>query len=432
MADKTSNYELILPEDYSEQWGKYLNQNFQSIDTYLYLNYQIVRSSLNNSGVVNGINKNTNDKPTVYYDEETKTLKINTEFDVYFPNKKVIFTSEDLPGVMSITGYSLTISEIVEALSIEKPQPVAPIYYQFYFGLRFKTVGQAGSYDKIITYNRSDFNIETEEDIYLGSAVIYWNSDKNSFEIANELICFKPWFSKTNSDDRAKFMNTMGEFTSGKIKIKGNTLEINEQFSWIYEGIKYWSARNQNFIDSFVQTKTDESGRPTNTILFFYACGDGKISGEAGHNELDFNNTEIQSNHYCYYEDGSWKHGEVPTGKYTIQRYGIIENLKSVVFYGDKIYDTYSQARAAISQLEPINTTIPVKEVARIIVQSQEGVANIPEDDLFNLEDIQISMLPKGGSAGDVLMKVDEKDGNVTWGKPTVENFAIYWKEIDA
>ena len=431
MPSKTTNYGLLLPEDFSEQWGTKLNKNFESIDTFLYSNYQIVRSSLNNSGLVEGVNRETEKKPTVNYDKLTRTLEIRSAFKVYFPDKKVIFTSEELPGVMNIADYRITISEIEQALGISRPAENAPIYYQFYFGLRFKMIGELASYDKIITLNRDDFKVENKEDIYLGSAVIYYDTTNARFEIANELICFKPWFSNTQSEDRVMYTQDMGNFTSGKVKVEGTKLKIQEQFSWIYEGIKYWSTRNPNFIESFVETTQSPDGRPTDVIKFFYACADGKISGSAGEDELAYNNTDIKTNHYCYKSGSQWLHGTVPTGKYTIQRLGVIENLKAVVFYGDKIYDTYGEARAALSQLSPINTTVPVKEIARIIVRSQTGTATIPADDLFNLDEINESFLPKGGTAGDVLMKAGNDDNNVIWGKPTVSNFAIYWKKFN-
>ena len=64
-----------------------------------------------------------------------------------------------------------------------------------------------------------------------------------------------------------------------------------------------------------------------------------------------------------------WTGSEVTpfTGKYVIYRISVVKNQTLGVFYPTALYDTFNEARSAAMNLDPLQTSIPQKEVARLI-----------------------------------------------------------------
>lgn len=243
-------------------------------------------------------------------------------------------------------------------------------YKNFFIGLRTISSNQI---IPIITTSASEFNISNGNDIYLGSVVVSYHEDpeteKGEYIFVNNLAIFKPWFCNFSSNNRGIDIANHGILTNGKINFIENnkkSLRPVEQFNWQHEGINFTNEAMPHYRESLVEVDSD------NKIQFFKAYDNAIISND----ELQLE-TEL---------DGSkWLNGTtedvVDDNYYTIQRYCILENGKSVVFYGKQEFTTKDAALSQLPFLQPLNVMVICKEVARIIVQNNDN----PDNMIINL-----------------------------------------------
>ena len=346
----TDKLRLYLPEDHSEQWGYYLNQNFEKLDQKIIDTITVATEQFINSGIYGTIN----------LDELVNTEDVLTlpTFNCFFSTYQQDYSLSTLPG----TYVQGSLTYLPDEFNLS-----GKLYDSFYIGLTFDgTLVQP-----VIHNNYEDFDTVSGTDIYLCNVVVY-SVGGGTQKFANNLFTLKPWYSNFSANDRVIDISTHGSLTGGAINYEGNGyLTPKSKISWVHEGINPSSEVSPHFKDDF--TKMDAE----NHILFFRACTDERVSTD----ELILN-TQLDTNQYCDSETKQLK--AVPQNYYTIQRYAVLENGTSVVFYGNKTYGTLAEAENAMPFLSDISTFVLCRELARIIVKQ----GTYDEVKIFNLEEM--------------------------------------------
>lgn len=348
MANTTPNLGLIQPVDGAAQWGSSLNDNFGIIDSKIKDSIEIATTQFISAGLYKS--------PQTGFTTSDSTITTES-LKCFFP-ALITNTSLSVPGTLPGT-VNYTLSLNVNSFIVEEGKA----YQNFLIGLRVSNTAQIEPY---ITTEASNFSISNGRDIYLGSVVV--STDGNSSKFISNLAIFKPWFCNFSSNNRGIDIANHGILTNGKIDFIENnkkSLRPVEQFNWQHEGINYSNEAMPHYREGLVEVDSN------NKIEFFRAYDNAIISND----ELELW-TEL---------DGSkWLNDttNVPANHYTIQRYCILENGKSVVFYGKQEFATKDEALSQLPFLQPLNVMVVCKEVARIIVQNSDSN---PDNIIINL-----------------------------------------------
>lgn len=349
MAQETSNYKLIKPDDGALQWGEDLNTNFDTIDRGL----SSLATSAANTLVCVGLFGN----PSIQYSgiQTIDTLTVCTQIDFiklncYFP------TYENNAGIVQSNKLSLLIDELPTIESWENNE------YKVYNLLLSYGEDKSG-----VTLNFTFKETLEDEDfagyeIYLGTLTLIKLYNKIYF--VRDLCCFTPWFASYTLKDRIENFNTTGVVQNLILQCNENDnkslVSKNSTYNWYLEGINFkkdtttkettWETNNSIATDFL---EKDSSG-----ILSLYMAVD---NNKYNTSELT-PRTTIDAGKY-------WTGSEVTpfTGKYVIYRISVVKNQTLGVFYPTALYDTFNEARSAAMNLDPLQTSIPQKEVARLI-----------------------------------------------------------------
>ena len=349
MAQETSNYKLIKPDDGALQWGEDLNTNFDTIDRGL----SSLATSAANTLVCVGLFGN----PSIQYSgiQTIDTLTVCTQIDFiklncYFP------TYENNAGIVQSNKLSLLIDELPTIESWENNE------YKVYNLLLSYDEDKSGvtlNFTFKETLKDGDF---AGKEIYLGTLTLIKLYNKIYF--VRDLCCFTPWFASYTLKDRIENFNTTGVVQNLILQCNENDnkslVSKNSTYNWYLEGINFkkdtttkettWETNNSIATDFL---EKDSSG-----ILSLYMAVD---NNKYNTSELT-PRTTIDAGKY-------WTGSEITpfTGKYVIYRISVVKNQTLGVFYPTTLYDTFNEARSAAMNLDPLQTSIPQKEVARLI-----------------------------------------------------------------
>ena len=368
MAQETSNYKLIKPDDGALQWGEDLNANFDTIDRGL----SSLATSAANSLVCAGLFGN----PSIQYQKEEIKNDITVckqidfiNVDCYFPQ----YTSNN--GIIQANRISLQSSDFSTEDNAYK-------VYHVLLGF-----DPDASIPMPIFYTEETFNSDGTNfnggKIYLGTIVLLKISEETYF--VKDLCCFTPWFANYTVKDRIENFNAIGTIQNLILESNGTTLKTKDAsiYNWYLEGINSYKddggdtlwATNNSVATNFL-TKSS-----LNNLALYMVIDNNKYDAS----ELTVKD-EIVSGQY-------WNGSSLSTiadGKYVIYRISIAKNKTLAVFYPTAEYNSFSEARSAATRLDPLQTSIPQKEVARLIADknfSKVEIYNFYSDE-YNVDGI--------------------------------------------
>lgn len=357
MAQETSNYKLIKPDDGAFQWGEDLNTNFDTIDRGL----SSLATSAANTLVCVGLFGN----PSIQYSGVTTidNLLLCTQIDFiklncYFPSL------EDNNGIVQSNKISL----LIDSLTSKLPTTWAIDEYKVYNLLLDYTADKSGV---ILNFNIKE-NLDNSDfignKIYLGTITLLKKTSKDIYFV-RDLCCFTPWFANYSLKDRIENFNTTGIVQNLILERDGYSLiSKNDTYNWYLEGINF------NKVAASGETTWETNNSIATNFLSKNDSGQLALYMAVDNNKYDTSELEatyeITPNKYW---NGSSiaeikKSGEAE--KYVIYRISVVKNKTLGVFYPTKLYTTFNEARSAAMNLDPIRTSVPQKEVARLITDS--------------------------------------------------------------
>lgn len=360
MAQETSNYKLIKPDDGAFQWGEDLNANFDTIDRGL----SSLATSAANTLVCVGLFGN----PSIQYsgDKIEGNPVLHTQID--FIKLNCYFPSLDINnGIVQSNKISLLVGDVTSNLSTTW------------------TADEYKVYSLLLTYDSSSSNIilkfeikETLDDddftgnkIYLGNITLLKHNEKIYF--VRDLCCFTPWFANYSLKDRIENFNTTGIVQNLILESNKQSLSIRKKivngepteditYNWYLEGINF------NKISASGETTWETNNSIATNFLTKNDSGQLALYMAVDNNK--YNASELEAT-YAITEGKYWNGSDIvdfdDNKKYAIYRISIVKNKTLGVFYPTKLYTTFNDARSAATNLEPIHSSIPQKEVARLI-----------------------------------------------------------------
>ena len=338
MANFTKNFQLIQPEDGAAEWGADLNTNFTSIDDKLLELGTKSTYSLSCAGLFGEI---------PVFDIQTNQIRSN-KLNCYFPKYSNIGG-----GITSIEGLILTPISNVENQTA---------YINEYCFLEAVEINNNLTINTVRSREMNSSYFSDGKHIFLGNIV------QSNGSFIPSLCAFTPWLSNYTLKDRIENFNSNGEVKNVNLQFNSGNFTIdtaNGDYYWYLEGINYSDVYNSSSIANFLTTNSD------NKIQFFQAIDNNIYDVD----ELVLRPSDGYNFEYKYYNNGQlYSFG---TDSYGIFRISLTKTNHLAVFYPTKLYNTLEAAQGSVFSLPELNTSVPQKEVARLIANGDGSVSVI-------------------------------------------------------